>query len=42
MEISREGPRIGKSGEFGYQGPAVWHNTEEEERVGWSDGARHG
>ena len=26
-----EGPRTGKNGEFGCQGPAVWQNTEEEE-----------
>ena len=27
----KRGPRTGKGGEFGYQGPAVWQNTEEEE-----------
>ena len=29
----KRGPRTGKGGEFGYQGPAVWQNTEEEEDI---------
>ena len=31
METWREGPRIGKNGQFGCQEPAVWQNIEEEE-----------
>ncbi len=34
MDTQREGPKISKSEEFGYQGPAVWQNTEEEEAFG--------
>ena len=29
METFRKGQKIGKIGEFGYQGPAAWQDTEE-------------
>ena len=31
METWREGPRIGKNGQFGCQGPALQRNTVKEE-----------